>query len=71
MLGPDIPCGIVINPVLSIDKACITLFREIPNEDMILIIYIYLVTLAGIYQVIRTVLIYVSIIIVLINVIMI
>ena len=36
---------------------------------MMLIIYIYLVILAGIYQVIQTVLIYVSIIIVLINVI--
>ena len=33
MLYPDIPCGIVINPVLLIDKACITLFREIPKED--------------------------------------
>ena len=30
---PDIPCGIVINPVLLIDKSCETLFREIPNED--------------------------------------
>ena len=33
MLYPDKPCGIVINPVLSIDKTCITLFREIPNEE--------------------------------------
>ena len=27
------PCGIVINHVLSTDKAFITLFREIPNEE--------------------------------------
>ena len=33
MLYPEIPCGKVINPVLLIDKACITLFREIPNVD--------------------------------------
>ena len=39
MLYPDIPCGIVINPVLSIDKACITLFREIPNEEELCAIF--------------------------------
>ena len=33
VLYPDIPCGIVINPVLLIDKACISLFREIPNKN--------------------------------------